>query len=250
MKGLLKSALVFLSAAIILLAGIFLPSLILERVMNSKIDDVKYIEADEIKPYDDEFFKLRKILSELRNSTGTVYGANVSEDIGIATDLSSVVITYEDAPVDYQNRYNVGLAQFLKLVNKWEPGYYDDLLPHNLTYRAIMVVQDYTLGIAEYVNDSYNRSGRVVFDTSTGLPVSFEFTIPYANHIRLDNLWKSYVKVFADEVGMDFELRSFISDDVYGYISHRQAFNRDESAILTNDTLFEDEHFIIHFYLE
>lgn len=245
---LLRTVAVFLTAIAILAAGILLPDLLLERSMNSHVDDVEYVRKDELHPYGENFFEVQQNLlsmsSHREEVIQTIY-ENPEYNGDVAIDDMTPIAADADT-------YDSGYAGFMNFVGNWNKDLYADILPENGVMQSMVYGETWELCYAQFYNPDTENFIAVVYDPLTGLPVDIEITIRYVSTLRIEKFWTGFLETYSSETGMEFTRDSFQTASFNNeYSLSSTAHNFDGSVSLNCDaSLEEGVGYIIHFYLK
>lgn len=193
MNRVLKSILIFMAAVLILVAGTFLPGLLLDRVMEGKLDSPNYVDTDAIQSYEEDFYDSRQRLLEVRDSL-----------INAEANGNFQIIDYNDSNRTLQRQFNGGYASLLQFIREWDGELLNDFNEWHLVSSTISISNDgYLVGIIDFHNSGKSRSGEVMFDLETGLPLSVNLFLE-EDYEKLVDLWRTYFKVFGKYTNMSF----------------------------------------------
>ena len=234
---LLKSVAVFLTAVAILVAGVILPDLLLERNMKNKVNEVTYVERDELRPYGDSVFEVQQRLQSIILHSGEVQYA----DPEIATDYYTW--DYDDCYPSLQNDFNTSYGKLLKFMNTWDSDLYDDAIAENITSRWIYESDTWALCQINFYDARRQHDGTIFFDMRTGLPVDIYLGARYISQLRIENIWTSLIAAYSDETGVEFSRSNALMSGT--------ATSYDGTVSLVYEPILSDGgSTVLHFYLK
>ena len=212
MNKVLKSVLIFLAAVLILVAGTFLPGLLLDRVMEGKLYSTNYIDIDAFLSYEEDFYDSKQRLTEIRDSL-------------ITAELNGgyQIIDYDECNYSLQKQYNGGYAALLQFVREWDDAIFKDFYEWHIVSRSVSISNDgYLVGIISFNDKGKARNGNIVFDLESGIPLSVSLELG-DGVTDLEDIWRSYLKVFGQYTNMSFneedvkeEAMQPVVDGIYG----------------------------------
>ena len=263
----LRSIVVILAAIALLTAGVLLPDLLLNRSMNSKLDNVEYITTDELHPYGGAFYETQERLTTLADHykeielMGEYYGGVELDGIVAPseepmTDDPMIEWEYDGAPSSLMTEYDTAFTKLLKFTETWNKDLHESLeKDENILYQRMYTGEGWEIFIVEFLSFDQGLYGQIAFDAQTGLPVDIIVSVEYTSTLRLEKLWTSYVESFENETHIEFlQSSNLIPDFGPNYNTTVRAISFDGSVTLCCDSEINDDisgtGYILHFYLE
>ena len=235
MSKLARNMLTVVCAVLILAAGTVLPDIFIDMKMNSTLNEVKTISAEQIEIYDEDYYSNRqKVLDILKHFRERHKAKTISFDKGAS---------YKDL-----SEYANGFGKLYKMVDSVDKEIADLMNAVNSRKSIIRFEDGWMLGVIEFekfntengaTDDKHEKSGRIFFDINTGLPVRMELYLGkneyYINTTK--KIWPRIIYMYMENTGMSFmesaEYEGFVASNSDSTVSINAAIDHSKKYPLS-----------------